>query len=193
MKRIIFIATLISILLGNISLNAQETGNPKDVFTKDQKLYWFFIRVVTEKHPETRIESYNFRLSGRIADGTVDDFQTQLWRYSSRGTKFAIGPFPDYYEAKEAQLFYKNFSKDTIIIDKNIKKQKEAFYFFVDLYIRERSHSYGIKRIPAPIHPGNYANFAEMMQAGVYQKKVAIGPFRQVTVAEEAKRLYRLQ
>lgn len=197
MKRTILISNALIFLFALLfSQNtvSQEIGESESVFTEDQLVYWFFIKVYPEKHPKTRVESYNMRLvSGKIQAGNAEEFDVQLWRHLSKGTKLAVGPFEDYYEAEEAQTFYKNFSKDTVVIDTAINKQKEAFYFYIDLFIRPRSNSYGIERIPAAIFPGNYSQFAQMMQAGVYQKKVAIGPFRRMPIAEEAKRRYRLQ
>ncbi len=190
---IIFSIFIFSILFFQTA-KSQEVTEKKNVFDEDQLVYWFFVKVTPEKHPKTRIESYRIRLvSSNIKAGNAEEFDVQLWKYLSKGAKVAIGPFENYYEAEDAQTFYKNFSKDTIVIDKKIDREAESFYFYIDLFIRERSGSYGIKRIPAAIFPGKYGTFAEMMQTGVYQKKLAIGPFRRMVIAEEAKRRYRLQ
>ena len=162
-----------------------------EAFAKDQIVYWFYIKLATKKHPQTKIERYDvYPLSNQVQAGTLAEYDVKLWKFLSKGSKLAIGPFEDYYEAEEALSFYN--IKDTTGIDTSIDQSNKIHYFALEVYIRKRSNSYGIKRIPATVMPGTYSSFDYFLRFSLTSKKLAIGPFRNAMVAEEAKRRYRL-
>lgn len=197
MKRTAIITSIILFIitcLSSFSLKAQEVGESQKVFADDQPVYWFYIKVTIDRHPKTKIEKYGVRLLGqKVHAGSVEEYSIQLWRHLSKGTRLAIGPFEDYYEAEEAVTFYDNLSEDSLIIDDSIDQSQQVYFYPLEVYIRERSNSYGIRRIPAAVVPGNYKSFANFLRFSLINKKLAIGPFRRPQVAEESKRLYRLQ
>ncbi|MEA2040926.1 MAG: hypothetical protein U9N85_00045 [Bacteroidota bacterium] len=198
MKRFITILTtllFIFILSSQTNkLRAQNDGTVSDgveAFVDGQMVYWFYIKLYTVKHPKTKLERFEVRrLGSKVYAGTLEEYDVKLWRHLSAGTKLAIGPFPDYYEAEEALTFYN--LRDTTGIDTSINQSHQIFFFPLEVYIRERSRSYGIKRIPAAVIPGSYKSFDYFLRFGLTNKKLAIGPFRNAMVAEEAKRRYRL-
>lgn len=198
MKRTLFKLSIIPILLmlfAGFTSQAQEVGESQKVFSEGQPVYWFYIKVRIDTDPKTKIKKYGVRLMGKkVYAGTVDEYSVNLWRHLSRGSKLAIGPFENYTEAEQSLTFYDNLSEDTVIIDDAIEdKNRQIYYYPLEVYIRPRSHSYGIRRIPAAVMPGRYESFAFFLQNSLINKKLAIGPFYRPQVAEESKRLYRLQ
>ncbi|MEA2040927.1 MAG: hypothetical protein U9N85_00050 [Bacteroidota bacterium] len=198
MKKLFIGLAMLSILFATACKINRNTANGdgsvsevENVFKKGQIVYWFYVKPQIKRHKDTKIEKLTIRYLGdRIYAGTIDEYDIKLWENLSNGSKFAIGPFAEYDEAEDAVSFYN--LKDTTGIDPRIDQNNNIFYFPLEIYIRERSHSYGLERIPGAMFPSSYKNFNNYLHISLSQKRITIGPFRDRFIAEEAKRRYRL-
>ena len=159
---------------------------------KDRVVYWFYINVILHEDGKTGYVSYIVRnLGSRIYHAKINDYDRILWKNLGTGKKFAVGPFYDYEEARQAVMFYGKV-KDEFKLDSTYNDTRNIHWFMLRVERRARSKSYVLKRIPGAIGQGTYERFYDSYKAGLVSKTLPIGPFWNMEEAEEAKRTYRL-
>ena len=147
---------------------------------------------------KTGYESYIIHRLGRnIRHGTSRNFDIEMWKNLRGGSKFGIGPFVDIKEAEQALDFYDlkkvyDFESGETTVPKSVDKNKEIYFFTLQVNKRKRSRAYELMRVPGAIKLNqSYEQFIEFIAAGVNLKRIAIGPFWSNEQAELAKKLYR--
>ncbi len=183
------------ILLITLSLIAcktsQQTVN-SDKLDENRTVYWFYVKLREVKVNNTEIMAYKLhRLSSVPEKGTAKEYDYLLWKYLSEGNRFTVGPFNHPEEAKKAFLFYK-IQEEAHTLDASYNKSQKIFWFVLNVNKRERSDSYELSRIPGAIASGTYADFDVFLKENLDLHIITIGPFENMTDAEESKRVYRL-
>ena len=170
---------------------SQQTVN-SDNLDENRTVYWFYVKLREVKVNNTEIMAYKLhRLSSVSEKGTAKEYDYLLWKYLSEGSKFAVGPFNDPEEAKQALLFYK-IQTEAHALDASYNKSQKIFWFVLNVNKRERSDSFELSRIPGAIASGTYSDFDVFLKENLDLHIMTIGPFESMTDAEESKRVYRL-
>ena len=180
------------------TLNIKQTfaQNPVlggyDEYDDPIPVFWFYISIRETKNIETQEKKYIVRRLGtKVESGSLDEYEKDLWLNLSKGYKLAIGPFPLYEEAKQAMEFYVVTEEKTF--SEGIDQNRTVHFFPIRVFRMERSNALEIQKSPSAVAPGNAQGFYEALKTQLDFKAINIGPFWSAEVAEEAKRLYRLQ
>ncbi len=170
---------------------SQQTVN-SDKLDENRTVYWFYVKLREVNVNNTEIMAYKLhKLSSVSEKGTAKEYDYLLWKYLSEGSKFAVGPFNNKEEAKKAFLFYK-IQTEAHRLDASYNKSQKIFWFVLNVNKRERSDSFELSRIPGAIASGTYADFDVFLKENLDLHIMTIGPFENMTDAEESKRVYRL-
>lgn len=184
-----------AILLITMSLFACKTSQNvvnNDKLDENRTVYWFYVKLREVKVGNSEIMAYKLlRLGSDVNKGTAKEHDYFLWKYLSEGSKFAVGPFNNPEEAKRALLFYK-IQTEPHTLDNSYNKSRKVFWFVLNVNKRERSDSYELSRIPGAIASGSYVDFDVFLKENLDLHIMTIGPFENMTDAEESKRIYRL-
>jgi len=159
---------------------------------ENREVFWFYISLRITEDRRTRQKMYNVRRLGtRIYSGTLDQFDETVHKYYTSGHKFAIGPFHNAEEAKQALHFY-NITKNAKPLPKDIDPKREVYYFMLVIKRMKRRRPQVIERAPGRISSGKAKDFEDFLNAVLPTRVLAVGPFWDMEEAEEAKRIYRL-
>lgn len=170
-------------------LSAQVTDTEN--ISADNIVYWFNINLRIMEDPETRIKSYDVRLTrSKVDAGTIAEYDEKLWSSLSKGGLIPIGPFYRYHEAKQASKFY-NVGADEKQ-DSLFNANQQVYWFILHVKKRPRSGSWELVRKPGAIASGDYETFKSFLEGNLKLQVFTIGPFWDQPEAEESKRRYRL-
>ena len=172
--------------------NAQV--NYSDNLDENRLVYWFFVSVREVEDGNTGYVSYELRRKGsKIEHGTIKEYDRTLWKYLGDGTKMAIGPFNDFYEAQKAfKLYHFKDIEDERVLDSTYDENQTVFWFVLHVKRRPRSNSYQLIRKPGAVASGSYKDFDLFLRENLMMQVMTVGPFLYMPEAEESKRIYRL-
>jgi len=195
-KKTIFLLAIV-LFAFQCTLKSQKEAAVYDIETF---VYWFRIKAEIKPHPITSRPIYLIRLiDDAPRHGTVPDYEYDLWKQVKLGNCLLIGPFLDFYDAKNAMEMYRlqNQLGDKKEVDmqkfKETQFKNEYFWYFLTFKMSERKGSYLLQRIPAAVATGEIKDFMLVLSEGLGWQKLAIGPFPTQIEAEESKRLNRLE
>ncbi len=186
--RVIILFVFASILIfGKLAAQSDDGESGKN-----RTVYWFYINIRVHEDPRTGYISQRVRsLGSRIYHDKLVEYDRILWKHLSTGKRFAVGPFYEYEEARQAVKFY-GYKKEEMELDTTYDESRNLHWFMLKVERRQRSQSYLLKRIPGAIGEGTYERFFDNYKAGLVNRILPIGPFWSSEEAEEAKRRYRL-
>ncbi len=193
-KYIIFFIILNFLFVNIYSQASTETNNP------DRIVYWFYVKAFIKPDKITRAPVYKIRKIGRspIAN-KISKYEYKLWQYLNKGSKLAIGPFDNFYDAKYAIGMY-NLARATNESMQNeldnfvdTSKRDIVYWFSLKFDISKRTRAFKLKRTAARVASGSVKQFREALWEFLSFQQLAVGPFSSQIEAEEAKRLYRLE
>jgi len=175
--------TLLFVLVSHILVAQTEKED-------DGTYFWFNVRLLNSVNKITHVKEYSLRLvSTSIYNGSLKQFQKQLWAGTVSGQKISVGPFPTFESAKEAVNLYKMVN-DTVT---QRGTQINRYWFLLKVNIMERSHSYQFERMAARVASGSCSDFSAVLRESLTFKTLAIGPFDELMDAERSKQLYRIE
>lgn len=191
--RISIFAILLSgslLLFGSFSMDLNEPRKAKATMKsispdQDEYVFWFFLRIRIDDRKK------QFKITGpgsRSSSGMIADFEKSLWR-GLGNRQIAIGPFSNYEEAENARLMYQK-SKEKVFIRRTENAPDEVNWFLITFKNMKRLGSYQLVSMPARVASGSASGFVDALYEGVAFKSLAIGPFWDYTLAEEAKKMY---
>ena len=153
---IILISSILLISIGLFTCKTSQQITDSHKLDENRTVYWFYIKLKEIEVKNTGITGYEIqRFGSKPETGTAKEYDYFLWKYLSEGTKFAIGPFNDHEEAKQAFLFY-DIQKNSQESDKLLNTDREVFWFVLHVNFRERSISMELERIPGAIASGSF-------------------------------------
>jgi len=183
---------IVFIILSLFACKTSQQTVISDELDENRIVYWFYVNLREVNVNNTEIKAFKLhRLSSVSEKGTAKEYDYLLWKYLSEGSKFAVGPFNNPEEAKRAFRFYK-IQSEAHQLDASYNKSRKVFWFVLNVNKRERSDSFELSRIPGAIASGTYADFDVFLKENLDLHIMTIGPFENMTDAEESKRVYRL-
>jgi hypothetical protein len=179
------------ILLISLACKSSQTSVSDNKIDENRTVYWHYVYISFLNIEE---DLFKFRLKSRsssVETGSFKKYEYDLWYYLSGGKKFAVGPFNSKDEAENSNKIYTRSNKK---LDENsvYPSNNEVFWFVLKVIKRERSNSYELVRIPGAIASGSYKEFETFFKENLELGILTIGPFKQMSDAEESKRIYRL-
>ena len=187
-----FVTALILLITAGFYTCKTSEKVSSNTLDENRRVFWFYVSLREVKIKNTDHIAYKLtRLGSAIEKGSAKEYDYLLWKYLSEGTKFAIGPFNDSEEAKQAFLFYK-IQDEPHKLDATYDQKRQIFWFVLHVNKRERSKSLELKRIPGAIASGKYSVFDSFLKENLFNRVMTIGPFYTMPDAEESKRIYRL-
>jgi hypothetical protein len=198
LNKIIFVPGLFLLLnmiciTGSIA-QLDSTDNNGTNYNKDRKVFWFYINLIKGIDKETKQDIVFIKRTGTVIEsGLREKYDKSLWSSLGSGSRFLIGPYTNFKEAKEALAFYNGNTKKGTLPDSIYGSDNTTVYwFFLNVDYQKRLKAYKLKTSAQRVADGSRRKFDDALREGCTFQSVAIGPFWNYADAEEAKRLYRL-
>jgi len=180
------IVILLSFVFITKNISAQIDFNDEKT-----KVYWFYVKIIEIEDSTGYVKSIIKRKRKNIQEGSIKDFDRSLWKYYSKGSALAIGPFSKYADAKTAYSLY--YIDDIFQIKDSVRNSTQTVYWFVwKIKKKERTNPPFISRLPIATVSGSFNDFKMFLEENLLMRIITIGPFKSEEELELAIRMYRL-
>ena len=161
-------------------------------FDDDKRnVYWFYVKISLHKDTASYYHYDLKRKRKNIQEGLIKDFDRSLWKYLSKGSTLAIGPFSQYADVKTSYSLYTK-DESSQIKDSVLNSTQTVYWFAWKIKKNERTNPPFISRLPIATASGSFNDFKVFLEENLSMRILTIGPFKSEEEAELAKRMYRL-